>query len=296
MRRRAAAPGPTTHRGTNAVMNLLSDQDLYLFNEGSHLRLYEKLGAHRVVRDGVEGINFAVWAPNAGYVSVVGDFNNYDNGKHPLEPTGQSGIWATFVPGVRDGQTYKFHVANRHTGYAVDKSDPYAFAAEVAPKTASVVWGLDYEWSDRDWMGSRRPKSGLDAPISIYEVHLGSWMRMVHETYRSLSYRELAPKLAEHVTKHGFTHVEFLPITEHPFFGSWGYQTTGFFAPTSRYGTPQDFMYLIDHLHQAGIGVILDWVPSHFPSPTSTGWPTSTAPTSSNTPTPGRASTPTGAA
>jgi 1,4-alpha-glucan branching enzyme len=244
----------------------LTDDDLHLFNEGTHYRLYEKLGAHCVTRNGVEGTCFAVWAPNAEYVSVIGDFNQWDKGAHPLRMRGNSGIWEGFLPPVHKGAGYKYHVASRFMGYRADKADPFALYTEQPPKTASRVWDLEYEWHDRDWMNSRHQRNSLHAPQSIYEVHMGSWARVPEDGDRSLSYRELAPKLAEHVNRLGFTHVEFLPVMEHPFFGSWGYQTTGYFAPTSRYGSPQDFMYLVDYLHQHGIGVILDWVPSHFPT------------------------------
>ena len=242
----------------------LGEQDLHLFNEGSHYRLYEKLGAHLCVRDGVAGTQFSVWAPGADTVFVFGDFNGWDKSTVPLRTEGSSGIWVGFVPGVGSGTSYKFHIHSQFNGYRVDKADPFAFFCEVSPKTASVVRDLAYDWGDSEWMATRYRRNGLRHPISIYEVHLGSWMRP--EGNEFLSYRELAPRLAEHLQKTGFTHVEFMPITEHPFYGSWGYQTTGFFAATSRYGTPQDLMYLIDYLHQKGIGVILDWVPSHFPS------------------------------
>ena len=247
-------------------VTLLSDQDLYLFNEGSHLRLYEKLGSQPGTLKGVEGTYFAVWAPNAARVSVVGDFNDWNRERHPLGPRDTSGIWETFVPGVGPGARYKYHVVSRIGGYAVDKADPFAFHAEVPPQTASRVWSLDYPWMDEEWMSSRHGRNALEAPVAIYEVHLGSWRRGESAGDRLLGYRELAPQLAEYVHEMGFTHVEFLPLMEHPFYGSWGYQTTGYFAPSSRYGTPQDLMYLIDHLHQRGIGVILDWVPSHFPA------------------------------
>jgi len=240
----------------------LGEQDLFLFNEGSHIRLYEKLGSHRTTRGGVAGTQFAVWAPAAEFVAVVGNFNGWDRGKHPLKPTGSGGIWEGFIPGEHKGECYKYHVASRFNGYAADKTDPFASHCEVSPKTASVVWDLDYEWNDKKWMAGRGAKSAQDAPISIYELHVGSWLR--DEKFHSLNYRDLAPKLIRHVTKLGFTHVELMPLTEHPFYGSWGYQTTGYFAPTSRYGTPQDLMFLIDELHKAGIAVILDWVPSHF--------------------------------
>ncbi len=247
-------------------VTLLGDDDLYLFNEGSHLRLYDKLGAHPLTADGVDGMYFAVWAPDAERVSVMGDFNGWDKESHPLQPVGRAGIWQGFVPGLTKGTLYKYHIASRYRKYRVDKADPFAFYSEIHPKTASVAWELDYQWEDQKWMAKRGKRNALDAPISIYEVHLGSWMRVPEEENPFLSYRELAPKLAEYVQKMGFSHVEFLPVMEHPFYGSWGYQTTGYFAPTSRYGTPQDFMYLVDYLHQQGIGVILDWVPSHFPT------------------------------
>jgi 1,4-alpha-glucan branching enzyme len=244
----------------------LTDQDLYLFNEGSHLRLYDKLGAHPATVDGVAGTLFTVWAPSAEKVYVMGDFNGWNKTQRALYPQRSSGIWEGFVPKVGTGARYKYHVVSRHDGYRVDKADPFAFRQEEAPRTASIVWDLGYEWHDQDWMAQRGKRNSLTAPISIYEVHLGSWRRVPEEGDRSLSYREIAPLLAEHVQRCGFTHVEFLPLMEHPFYGSWGYQTTGYFAPTSRYGTPQDLMYLIDYLHQQGIGVIFDWVPSHFPS------------------------------
>jgi 1,4-alpha-glucan branching enzyme len=244
----------------------LTDHDLYLFNEGSHFRIYRKLGAHPCRRAGVEGTAFAVWAPAAQYVAVIGDFNGWDRGRSPLRPRGQSGIWEGFVPGVGPGAVYKYHVASRFGGYHVDKADPVAFRLEEPPRTASVVCDLSHEWDDGQWMAARGRRNALTSPIAIYEVHLGSWMRAAADGDRPLGYREVAHRLAEYVRRMGFTHVEFLPLTEHPFYGSWGYQTTGYFAPTARYGSPQDLMALIDHLHQEGIGVILDWVPSHFPT------------------------------
>lgn len=256
----------TSEQASNASVSLLTDDDLYLFNEGSHFHLYEKLGSHPLVVDGVEGTYFAVWAPNAGQVFVKGDFNGWDNYGHPLALKGNSGIWEGFIPGMTKGSLYKYRIVNHNTGYAVDKADPVAFCQELPPRTASVVWDSEYTWHDQEWMEKRDRTQALDAPISIYEVHLGSWMRVPEEGNRFLTYRELASKLADYVKRLGFTHVELMPITEHPFYGSWGYQTTGYFAPTSRYGTPQDFMYLVDYLHQQGIGVILDWVPSHFPT------------------------------
>ncbi|MDD5702470.1 MAG: 1,4-alpha-glucan branching protein GlgB, partial [Dehalococcoidales bacterium] len=199
-------------------------------------------------------------------VSVTGDFNGWENRSHPLRPREQSGIWEGFIPGIGKGALYKYHIESGYDGYQVDKADPLAFYAEPPPRTASIVWDPDYQWTDQQWMERRRAPSALNSPICIYAVHLGSWMRIPEEDNRSLSYREIAPKLAEYATRLGFTHVEFLPIMEHPFLGSWGYQTTGYFAPTSRYGTPEDFMYLVDYLHRFGLGVILDWVPSHFPN------------------------------
>ncbi|MFV9506144.1 MAG: 1,4-alpha-glucan branching protein GlgB [Oscillochloridaceae bacterium umkhey_bin13] len=245
---------------------ILTDDDLYIFGEGNHFRLYEKLGAHLTSIDGQEGAYFAVWAPNAEYISVIGDWNNWNPAMNPLTHRGISGIWEGFIPGVVKGAGYKFHVSSRYHAYKEDKTDPFASYYEIAPKTASVVWDRNYEWGDSGWMQTRGRLQGLNAPMSIYEVHLGSWMRSPDDGGRPLNYREIAPKLAEHVKRAGFTHIELLPITEHPFYGSWGYQTTGFFAPTSRYGSPQDFMFFVDHLHQQGIGIILDWVPSHFPT------------------------------
>jgi 1,4-alpha-glucan branching enzyme len=245
---------------------VLTDFDVHLWSEGSHYRTYEKLGAHPTERDGVAGTQFAVWAPNARWVSVVGDFNGWRPGAHQLHPVRTSGIWEGFIPGVGSGALYKFHIVSQYGNYTVAKADPYAFYAELRPGTASRVWDLGgYDWGDQEWMGRRGRANALDAAIAIYEVHLGSWMRVPEEGNRWLTYRELASKLADYVHDMGYTHVEFLPISEHPFDGSWGYQTTGYYAPTSRFGTPQDFMFLIDTLHRRGIGVILDWVPAHFP-------------------------------
>lgn len=246
--------------------SLLSDYDLHLFNEGNHNRLYEKLGAHVATVDGQRGTYFAVWAPNAYSVSVIGDFNGWNKTKHPLRARNSSGIWEGFIPELGPGMVYKYHIASRYLGYSVDKADPYAFENELPPRTASIVWDLNYKWDDSEWVQSRKRHNGINCPMSIYEVHLGSWTRAWDEGNRWLTYRELAPKLAEYANRLGFTHVQFLPVMEHPFYGSWGYQVTGFFSPSSRYGTPQDFMYLVDYLHQHGVGVILDWVPSHFPS------------------------------
>jgi len=243
----------------------IDEGDIYYFREGTHARLYRVLGAHPTVVDGTRGVRFAVWAPNAEHVAVIGDFNGWSKDANPLVARGDwSGIWQGFVPGVEPGAAYKYHIRSRYDGYCVDKADPFAFFAEAPPRTASRVWTLDYEWGDAEWMARRKDANALRAPWSIYEVHLGSWRRTADG--RSLSYREIAEPLADYVAEMGFTHVEFLPVMEHPFYGSWGYQVVGYFAPTSRYGTPQDFMYLIDALHQRGIGVILDWVPSHFPA------------------------------
>jgi 1,4-alpha-glucan branching enzyme len=242
--------------------SVFTKDDVYLFNEGTHNRLYQKLGAHPRTVAGVAGINFGVWAPNAEHVSLIGDFNDWQAGATPLATTGSSGIWETFVPGLQRGARYKYHIRSRYHGFTTDKADPFGFLHEEPPATASVVWSLDYEWNDASWMKRRGEHSRFDSAASVYEVHVGSWRR---QDGRSLSYREMALPLAEYVRDMGFTHVEFLPVMEHPFFGSWGYQTTGYFAPTSRFGTPQDFMFLVDTLHQHGIGVILDWVPSHFP-------------------------------
>ncbi|HEV2499539.1 MAG TPA: 1,4-alpha-glucan branching enzyme, partial [Terriglobia bacterium] len=248
-------------------ISLLLEADLHYFNEGTHYRLYEKLGAHRAIApDGAEGTYFAVWAPNAERVAVMGDFNFWDKANHPLQVRGASGLWEGFVPGVLEGTKYKFQVESRYNGYAIDKADPFALYSEIAPQNASIVWKLDYEWGDRLWLDERHARNSASNPISVYEVHLGSWMRSPDDPEKFFSYRDLAPRLADYATKMGFTHVEFLPIMEHPYYPSWGYQITGYFAPTSRYGAPQEFMGLIDALHQRGIGVILDWVPSHFPT------------------------------
>ncbi|QJW99517.1 1,4-alpha-glucan branching protein GlgB [Frigoriglobus tundricola] len=257
------APAPPSPPALPGEYGWFGPQDIYLFNEGSHLRLYDKLGSHPATVDSTAGFHFAVWAPNADYVSVVGDFNGWDRGKNPLKRIGSSGVWGAFIPGVKAGTCYKYHVA-APGGFTADKTDPFAFTCEIAPKSAAVTWDLAYQWNDAEWMADRKVKSAHDKPVSIYEVHLGSWMREADPPYHSLNYRDLAPKLAAYCADMGFTHVEFLPITEHPFFASWGYQTTGYFAATSRYGTPQDLMFLIDTLHQHGVGVILDWVPSHF--------------------------------
>ena len=247
------------------MQSAISEFDLYLLAEGTHYRAYEKLGAHLTEKDGKRGVQFAVWAPNAKRVSIIGDFNNWNPAAAIMRPTA-AGIWEGFVPDIGQGATYKYHVESRLRDYKVDKGDPYGFAAELRPKTASRVWNLEsYSWHDNSWMANRVKDNSLGSPISFYEVHLGSWKRVSEEGNRWMTYRELAPLLADYVHDAGFTHVEFLPVMEHPFDGSWGYETTGYFAPTSRFGTPDDFMYLVDYLHQRGIGVVLDWVPAHFP-------------------------------
>ncbi|WP_146563068.1 1,4-alpha-glucan branching protein GlgB [Posidoniimonas corsicana] len=255
----------TTMHDPYAFEPLLGDIDLHLLGEGKHWSSYERLGAHLRTIDGVTGVNFAVWAPNAQGVSVVGDFNGWNAKLNQMRKHIPSGVWELFVPGLTDGTLYKFSV-KQQSGRVVEKCDPYAFAAEVPPKTANVVTNLDsYEWSDSEWMGGREKLNGFDAPISIYELHLGSWRRDPADPDRWLSYREIAPQLVEYCQQMGFTHVELMPVSEHPFTGSWGYQTVGYFAATSRYGSPQDLMFLIDALHQGGIGVVIDWVPAHFP-------------------------------
>jgi 1,4-alpha-glucan branching enzyme len=239
---------------------VLTDHDIYLFREGSHSRLYDKLGC--TLAD--DGADFAVWAPNAQAVSVIGDFNGWNASAHPLRARAdESGIWEGRVPGAQQGQAYKYRIVSSVGGYTVEKADPLGTLCELPPATASRVWPLHYSWNDQDWMQSRAARNGLSAPMSIYELHPGSWRR---KDGNFLNYRELAHQLGDYLVDLGFTHAELMPVTEHPFYGSWGYQTTGYFAPTARYGTPQDLMYFVDHLHQRGIGVILDWVPSHFPT------------------------------
>jgi len=244
----------------------LGEQDLYLFNEGNEHRVYEKLGAH--VRDlgGVQGVSFAVWAPAAMRVSLVGNFNHWDGRYHPMRPLGSSGVWELFVPGLGEGELYKFEIRDVR-GHLRLKTDPYGTYFEGPPNNASIVCNpATFRWTDDAWMKRRREEAGrLDRPMSIYEVHLGSWRRVPEDGDRPLTYREIAPQLADHVLEMGFTHVEVMPLAEHPFDGSWGYQVTGFYAPTHRYGTPEDFAWFVDHLHSRGIGVILDWVPAHFP-------------------------------
>ncbi|HWA99255.1 MAG TPA: 1,4-alpha-glucan branching protein GlgB [Pirellulales bacterium] len=244
--------------------SLLTDFDRHLLNEGTHWHSYERLGAHLRRIDNVDGVNFAVWAPNADAVSVVGDFNNWDGRRHQMRKHIPSGFWELFVPGLGDGTLYKYQV--KHAGQVVEKSDPYGFAAEVPPRTASKVVDLSkFTWHDHDWMHDRVQRNALDQPMSFYEVHLGSWRRPGDDPTRWLSYHDLAHQLVDYVKEMGFTHLELLPVSEHPFSGSWGYQTVGYYAPTSRYGSPDDFMYFVNHCHANGIGVVLDWVPAHFP-------------------------------
>ncbi len=252
--------------GLPVTANWLSDFDRYLMGEGTHERAYEKMGAHLVTMEGRDGVVFSVWAPNAREVSVIGEFNGWDGRHHPMHPS-DSGIWTLFIPGLPEYTVYKYRITARD-GQIFDKSDPYGFFMEERPRTGSVVVDLDrYGWQDQDWMAGRAEKQSLESPLSIYEVHLASWRRLPDERWgqRYLTYRELADTLIPYVVEMGYTHIELMPIAEHPFDGSWGYQVLGFFAPTSRFGTPSDFMYFVDQCHQNSIGVILDWVPAHFP-------------------------------
>ena len=262
------SPSQQQPGGTKGPITRFTEFDIYLFRQGSHFKLYEKLGSHPMTADdGTAGVYFAVWAPNAKFVSVVGDFNAWNAHTHTLSlRRDNSGIWEGFLPGLKEGLLYKYHVESNLNNYSANRGDPFAFYWEVPPSTSPVIRTIDYCWEDAQWMRDRKKQNALSSPQSIYEVHLGSWRRKSSEKDSFLSYREVAPLLSAYVKELGFTHVEFLPLMEHPFYGSWGYQTTGYFAPTSRYGTPQDLMFLIDHLHQEGIGVIFDWVPSHFPS------------------------------
>jgi 1,4-alpha-glucan branching enzyme len=245
---------------------ILTDYDLYLAGEGTHYQNYEKLGAHVREVEGVRGVEFGVWAPNAKRVSVVGDFNLWDGRIHPMRSRGSSGIWELFVPGLDEGALYKFEVLSAVGNYLGIKSDPYGFASEMRPKNASVVHNIDqYQWNDSSWLAARTSRDWLHSPMSIYEVHAGAWKRRVEDNHRWLTYRELANELVPYVKSLGYTHIELMPIMEHPFDASWGYQTIGYFAVTSRYGTPEDFMYFVDRCHQEGLGVILDWTPAHFP-------------------------------
>ncbi|MCK4839152.1 MAG: 1,4-alpha-glucan branching protein GlgB, partial [Desulfobulbaceae bacterium] len=258
----------TTHRFKDPYRHLpqLSADDRYLFNNGTHYKSYDKLGAHLTTIAGVTGVMFRVWAPSARRVSVIGNFNTWDGRVHQMRALDQSGIWELFIPGLDQGEVYKFELRAQNMS-TLEKSDPYQFFCELRPKSASVVWNLEgYQWQDSEWLNSRQKSNPYEAPISIYEVHLGSWRKDPGDTSRFLTYRELADDLVPYVKEMGFTHIEMLPVMEHPLDESWGYQSTGYFSTTSRFGTPQDFMYLVDACHQNGIGVILDWVPSHFPT------------------------------
>ena len=244
---------------------ILTDFDLHLLGEGTHYKNYEKLGAHVIEVKGLKGVHFAVWAPNAEAVSLIGDFNKWDGNSHRMRMLGSSGIWEIFIPGLSEGEIYKFNIKSK-SGEVLEKADPYAFSSEIRPKSASIVYDIDkYTWNDAKWLSQRERHNALDAPISMYEVHLGSWMRVPEDGNRYLTYRELAKKLAEYVKDMGYTHVQLMPVTEYPLDASWGYQTIGYFAPTSRFGKPEEFMYFVDYMHQNGIGIILDWVPAHFP-------------------------------
>jgi 1,4-alpha-glucan branching enzyme len=262
-----------THEGAEtesfdpySFLPVLTDFDIHLLGEGTHYHSYEKLGAHIMTLNGVQGVHFAVWAPNAKRVSVVGDFNHWDGRRHPMRVLGTAGIWELFIPGLNEGALYKFEIRTKRRQVLI-KADPYAFFAEIRPKSASVVSDIStYEWHDAVWLRKRSGQNALESPVSIYEVHLGSWMRVPEEGNRSLTYREMTEKLVRYVREMGYTHIELLPVTEHPFDASWGYQTIGYFAPTSRFGKPQEFMHFVDVCHQNNIGVILDWVPAHFPT------------------------------
>ncbi len=243
----------------------MGEMDLYLFGMGDHHKIYEKMGAHPVTVDGIDGVYFAVWAPNARNVSIVGNFNQWHGGKHQMRVLGSSGIWELFIPDIGAGEVYKYEIKDQN-GNIYLKADPYGFQHEIRPKTASVVADINhFEWHDQEWLENRRKGDILKQPVSIYEVHLGSWRRKVEEEYRFLTYRELAHELTAYCQEMGYTHIELLPISEHPLDASWGYQVTGYYAPTSRFGTPEDFQYMMDYFHQHGIGVIIDWVPAHFP-------------------------------
>lgn len=249
-----------------AEATLFTDYDVHLFREGKHYHLYKKLGAHLIEHQGKQGTYFALWAPNAREVSVIGDFNGWNRQSHYMNSRrDESGIWEIFIPDVTKGAVFKYFIRSTN-GYEVEKGDPYALMWEVPPQTASIVWDSNFQWTDTQWMDRRKARSGKPQPYSVYEMHIGSWKRVPEKGNQSMTYRDMARDLPAYLKELGFTHVEFMPVMEHPFFGSWGYQVTGYFAPSSRFGNPEDFMYLIDCLHQEGIGVILDWVPSHFPS------------------------------
>ena len=250
-----------------SFLPVLTEYDLHLIGEGTHYRNYEKLGAHVMEINGIKGVHFAVWAPNAKHVSVIGDFNNWDRRRHQMRVLGSSGTWEIFIPGLEEGALYKFKIKSSFKKHITEKADPYAFYSELRPKSASIVHDINkYKWNDREWIEMRSKKNWLESPVSIYEVHLGSWMRIPEEENRFLTYRETADRLIDYVKGMGYTHIELLPVTEHPLDASWGYQTIGYFATTSRFGTPEDFMYFVDKCHQNGIGVIVDWAPAHFPT------------------------------
>ncbi|MDQ3394536.1 MAG: 1,4-alpha-glucan branching protein GlgB [Bacteroidota bacterium] len=260
-------PQKTSSDNQGDHFSRFSDYDVHLFREGKHYSLHEKFGSHIMEHKGTKGTYFAVWAPNASQVTVIGEFNAWNRGSHPMNVRlDQSGIWECFIPEVGQGTIYKYFIQSNHHGYSIEKADPFAIHAENPPKTASIVWNREISWTDRKWMDNRKTKIGKSQPVSVYELHFGSWRRVPEDGDRSLSYTEMANQLSQYIKEMGYTHVEFMPVMEHPFYGSWGYQLTGYFAPSSRYGTPQEFAYLIDKLHKEGIGVILDWVPSHFPT------------------------------
>ena len=252
-----------TQRAAKSFSPTLGDIDLHLFGEGKHERIYEKLGAHCRTHEGKRGVSFAVWAPAADRVGVAGNFNDWDAAKHPMRRLGSSGVWELFVPGLRGSELYKYAITTG--GAQFFKADPYASMMEVPPDTSSIVYQSKYKFGDRAWIKNRAKRQAWREPLSIYEVHLGSWRRVTEEENRPLTYREVAPLLTDYVTQRGFTHVEFLPLKEHPYGPSWGYQVSAYYAPSARYGTPDDFRFLVDHLHRSGIGVIMDWVPAHFP-------------------------------
>ncbi len=253
------------HEDPYSFPSYMTELDTYLLGEGTHLHIYERLGAHLIEINGIKGVHFAVWAPNAQRVSVVGNFNNWDGRRHPMRFHQSIGVCELFVPGLGESEVYKYEIKTHYHGYMVTKADPVGFASELRPKNASVVWNINkYQWNDDQWLAERAQKHADDQPISIYELHIGSWRRKYG--WEWLTYRDLITDLIPYIKDMGFTHIELLPVSEHPFDGSWGYQVTGFFAPSSRYGTPDDFMAFIDACHQAGIGVLIDWVPAHFPT------------------------------
>ena len=259
---------PTEPTAAQSATSLWSDFDLYLFGQGKDYHVYEKFGAHARLVDGVAGVNFSVWAPHARSVAVIGNFNSWDRTANSMwRRHNDLGVWECFIPGLRMGEVYKYFITSSLNDYQVEKADPYAFAAERPPRTASIVYDIhQHQWQDQDWMQARPQYNPLPTPVAIYELHAGSWRHILDENgSRPMTYRELAQALAPYIKEMGFTHVELMPITEYPYDPSWGYQVTGYFAPTSRYGAPEDFQYFVDYLHQQGIGVILDWVPAHFP-------------------------------